>query len=59
VAPFYKRRSGSDLSSPVKKETSAVGGDVEKAVKSVKRRVTKVADEITNAISGSTSVNIH
>jgi hypothetical protein len=41
---FYnKRRSDS---SPVKKETSTVLSDIENKAKSVRRRVTKAADEL-------------
>ena len=47
VAPFYKSRS---QSSPVKKEVSSALSDGEKTVKSVKRRVTKAADDLTNAV---------
>jgi hypothetical protein len=49
VAPFYKSRS---KSSPVKKEVSSAVSDGEKTIKSVKRRVTKAADELTNAVTG-------
>jgi hypothetical protein len=49
VAPFYKRRSTSDLS-PVKKESSVALHEAEKAVKSVKRRVTKAAEELVNSV---------
>lgn len=43
LAPFYsKRRSDA---SPVKKELAAVSSDLEKIVKSVKRRVTKAAED--------------
>lgn len=42
-APFYKGRGGS---SPVKKEASSVMSDIESKVKSVKRRVTKAAEEL-------------
>jgi hypothetical protein len=49
VAPFYKSRS---QSSPVKKEVPSALSDGEKAVKSVKRRATKAADELTNAVTG-------
>jgi hypothetical protein len=48
VAPFFKRRTES---SPVKKEVSNALSDGEKTVKSVKRRVTKAADELTNAVA--------
>lgn len=47
VAPFYKRRSSGE--SPVKKEASTALADTERAVKSVKRRVTKAAEELTRA----------
>ncbi|KAH6722531.1 hypothetical protein DL95DRAFT_324623 [Leptodontidium sp. 2 PMI_412] len=42
-APFYKGRGGS---SPVKKEASSAISDIETKVKSVKRRVTKAAEEL-------------
>jgi hypothetical protein len=48
VAPFYKRRSDG---SPVKKEVSSAISDGDKIVKSVKRRVTKAGEELTNAVS--------
>jgi hypothetical protein len=48
VAPFFKSRS---QSSPVKKEVSNVLSDGEKALKSVKRRVTKASDDLTNAVT--------
>lgn len=50
VAPFYKRRSDS-TGSPVKKEASTALSDGEKAIKVVKRRATKAAEEISNAVS--------
>ena len=43
LAPFYKRRSES---SPVKKEASSAFLGIETKVKSVKRRVTKAAEEL-------------
>lgn len=49
VAPFYKRRSEP---SPTKKEVSSAVPDGEKVVKSVKRRATKAAEELTNAVTG-------
>ncbi len=52
-APFFKRRSGGDsLSSPVKKEASSALSETEKVVKTVKRRVTKAAEDLTNAVTG-------
>ncbi|KFY26979.1 hypothetical protein V493_03762 [Pseudogymnoascus sp. VKM F-4281 (FW-2241)] len=47
VAPFYKRRSTHELS-PVKKEQ--IAADVDKVVRSTKRRATKAADELTNSV---------
>jgi hypothetical protein len=49
VAPFYNKRRSE--SSPVKKEVSSALSDGEKAIKSVKRRATKAADELTNAVT--------
>lgn len=43
LAPFYKGRNGS---SPVKKEAASLASDIEAKVKSVKRRVTKAAEEL-------------
>ncbi|KAL2073764.1 hypothetical protein VTL71DRAFT_11090 [Oculimacula yallundae] len=43
LAPFYKGRGGS---SPVKKEAASVVSDIESKVKSVRRRVTKAAEEL-------------
>ncbi|KAH7407890.1 hypothetical protein BKA64DRAFT_743466 [Cadophora sp. MPI-SDFR-AT-0126] len=43
LAPFYKGRNGS---SPVKKEAASLASDIETKVKSVKRRVTKAAEEL-------------
>jgi hypothetical protein len=54
VAPFYKRRSD-PMASPVKKEMPSALADGEKTIKSVKRRTTKAAEELTNAISGATT----
>jgi hypothetical protein len=48
VAPFYKRRSES---SPVKKEVSSAFSESEKVVKSVKRRVTKAAEDLSNMVA--------
>jgi hypothetical protein len=50
VAPFYNKRRSE--SSPVKKEVSSALSDGEKVAKSVKRRVTKAGDELTNAVTG-------
>ena len=50
VAPFYNRRS-EGKGSPVKKEVASALTDGEKAIKSVKRRVTKAADELTNTVA--------
>lgn len=52
VAPFYKRRNVDSLTSPVKKEAAAALSDGEKIVKSVKRKVSKAAEDITNAVTG-------
>ena len=49
VAPFYNKRRLE--SSPVKKEVSNTLSDGEKVVKSVKRRVTKATDEVSNAVA--------
>lgn len=43
LAPFYRRRSES---SPVKKEANSVLSEVESKAKTVKRRVTKAAEEL-------------
>jgi hypothetical protein len=43
LAPFYRRRSES---SPVKKEVTSALSDAEKQVKSVRRRVTKAAEDL-------------
>jgi hypothetical protein len=43
LAPFYKTRG---RGSPVKKEMVALASDIESTVKSVKRRVTKAAEEL-------------
>jgi hypothetical protein len=43
LAPFYKRRSDS---SPIKKEASSALSDAETKPKSVKRRVTKAAEDL-------------
>ncbi|RDW80029.1 hypothetical protein BP6252_04667 [Coleophoma cylindrospora] len=51
LQPFYKRRSES---SPIKRETSTVMGDGETTVKRVRRRATKVAEEIANVIASAT-----
>ncbi|KAI9744003.1 MAG: hypothetical protein M1818_002737 [Claussenomyces sp. TS43310] len=50
VAPFYKRRSES-VQSPVKRETSSTLDEAGKTVKSVKRRATKAAEEISSALT--------
>ncbi len=50
VAPFYKRRSDANPS-PVKKETASALSDGEKVIKSAKRRVTKAAEDISNAVA--------
>jgi hypothetical protein len=42
LAPFYKKRSDS---SPIKKEASSALSDAETKTKSVKRRVTKAAED--------------
>lgn len=42
-APFYKTRGAS---SPVKKEAASLMSDLETKAKSVKRRVTKAAEEL-------------
>lgn len=41
--PFYKRRHES---SPVKKEAASAISDIENKVKTVRRRVTKAAEEL-------------
>ena len=43
LAPFYKKRSDS---SPIKKEASSALSDAETRTKSVKRRVTKAAEDL-------------
>jgi hypothetical protein len=51
-APFYKRRLDS-TTSPIKKEASSTNGD--RVIRSTKRRVTRAAEEFTNAVSGATT----
>lgn len=47
-SPFYRRRSES---SPVKKEINALAEEAGATLRSVKRRVTKVAEEMVPAAS--------
>ncbi|KAL3424100.1 hypothetical protein PVAG01_03381 [Phlyctema vagabunda] len=51
LQPYYKKRG--DLS-PVKRELSSTVGEGDTAAKRVRRRTTKVAEELANAITGAT-----
>lgn len=51
LQPFFKRRSES---SPIKREASTTMAEADTTVKRVRRRATKVAEEIASVIASAT-----